>query len=329
MWVRLRNLSTLFRYSRIKSTMISSSTLSSPFDDLFHQFGRLSLGSEAEKHVAPSPSQVQPLPTLEIKVEQELPKKSPFQGFEILHGHSRPLSAREEQVDVNDLYVSCIDIFKACGYNTSEFTLVKKAMKLKDIFDVKQLTITHDWTMDHQVWMMVGGAENMGREDRNLYPMIPFKYLSGFIKHSIHSKRGLTSQTRADLLAKFGLDSAMENQVPIEIYLVDQLKLFYPDLPIETQVRFDRFRLDAVIKSERLVKNIAIEIDEMGHSNYNDTNERIKSDMVQSKGMMLVRYSVPTRYADFQTLEKAIKTSNYLTSFLKIVQSSIQFKHVL
>jgi hypothetical protein len=188
----------------------------------------------------------------------------------------RKLSAH--RCALGELWISCVDVYRELENSAGVNYVVQKCKKYEYVC-FRFLNV--EWNQRDQTWVSVEpGLREM--------PVLHLKDLEKFVLASTaHARK--TKQQKVDLLKKFQIVVTAETRkgipVPIECSVLDTFIKACP-FRVECQYRVGKYRLDAFIC--RL--NLAIQIDENGHKNYNVEEERECDTAMRDHNIVCVRF---------------------------------------
>jgi very-short-patch-repair endonuclease len=149
--------------------------------------------------------------------------------------------------------------------------------------------LTKGWTPNRR-WTGTAWIEEVS--DKGAEWMVQAAHVQAFVLWSLSRRRIASKDDRSRLAAKFGIQADVTPvPVAVEQSMIDFLKAILP-CHVQTQYRLGSYRMDAYIDRFRL----AIQIDEHGHSGYNQDDERKMDDKLRDDRICLIRFNPHGRY---------------------------------
>lgn len=191
--------------------------------------------------------------------------------------------------DDPESYITCFSIFKELENNASEIYLINRLRKCP--VPLKMLTPDTEWA--DKVWF-----DEENKEKQEKVSCVNVKNIQEFIEWAQRKTRKNKTQ-KERLFAKFNIEPVTIH-VPVENKVMDVLQQCCPYV-IETQYRVGKYKLDGFITRLR----IGVEIDENGHKNYNENEEKIYEEVLRDHNIVLIRFN-PDLHENSLTLIRII-----------------------
>lgn len=205
-------------------------------------------------------------------------------------------------------YISCISIYRELNNHSSQIYLrqrLKKASlarteelssegKSKNLVTVPLHEKVHDreWNCDEKKWEIRTEGKQAGNKNKKLTDKdwcVAVKDVEAFVHWALRRTRKTRDQ-KITLFKKFNVNLTEEEasalKVPIENDLLDALRQCLP-FQMKFQYRVGKYRLDAFIPRLRL----GIQIDEGGHRNYNQQEEKEYDEVVRDHNIVCLRFN--------------------------------------
>ena len=186
----------------------------------------------------------------------------------------------------NAVWLTCLPLFRQLGNNSSQIYLRKRVSKDKEELKAQSYKPTHVWNASLQVWEISVLEDDL---------CIPYDSLKEFLLWALKRSRK-TKEEKLEILKRFNVDSAIVDEAlltgPIENELLSILRQCLP-LQIEFQYRVGKYRLDAFVPRLRL----GIQIDENGHSGYNQEEEKEMNEVIRDSNIVCIRFNPDQKYA--------------------------------
>lgn len=195
------------------------------------------------------------------------------------------LSAHFIENDPEDVYLSCIDIYKELENNASDRYLCARVEKgFKPTFKFIPNRI---WNMQDSKW------DTIHQPVLKAEIMIKINTLGSFIDFAQNRTRK-TLDHKLRLFKKFNIDKdAASVKVPIEVHMLDVLQQCIP-FAMEFQYKLGKYYLDCFIPRLRL----CVEIDEHGHSSYDSNEEKTYNAVLRDNHVVLLRFNPNAKYVN-------------------------------
>jgi hypothetical protein len=176
------------------------------------------------------------------------------------------------------MWFYCMDVFKALENNSGKNYILQKCSKY-DYTCLKK--VTHEWDSVNASWMTASSPDPI--------LMIPARNLQECCLSILHRVRK-TCHRKLELLRRFQIELTEEEiktfiKVPIECAVLDVFVNACP-FQVETQYRIGKYRLDAYIPRLK----IAIEIDERGHTSYDQGEEKMYNTVLRDHNIVCLRF---------------------------------------
>lgn len=187
-----------------------------------------------------------------------------------------------EKLIGNDTFLSCISIFRELGNKSGQLHLRKRLLKQMETLQLKEVNLTHEWDASTKQWYPLSSPR--------LDIAVEIPRLKDFLSWALERSR----KTKDEKLALFGkfdivLTEAESDTIKgtVENELLSALSKCLP-FKMEYQYRVGKYRLDAFIPRLRL----AIQIDEHGHAQYDQTEEKEYDEVIRDHNIVCIRFKV-------------------------------------
>ena len=171
-------------------------------------------------------------------------------------------------------WFSCVNICRALDNNSSKNHINNKCKKFGKC---ENKCANKYWDSTQKYWNDMHTA--------NVQLMIHGNRLEQFVTFILKRARK-TKSVKLSLYRKFNMDMSREHiDVPIECSVLDVFIKACP-FSVETQYRIGKYRLDAYIPRLKM----GIQIDEGGHSGYNQEEEKIYDEIIRDHNIVCIRH---------------------------------------
>ncbi len=189
-------------------------------------------------------------------------------------------------------YICVKDAFVEIEYTGGSKSNMSKIMKhsIEKGYDCKKLIINCDWNRNGNCW---DPRQHIGNSPEKCW-CVNIKNLKPFLLNIANRSRKRKND-KIKLLKKFNIELSKQEEsnikVPIETELIELLSNCSP-FSIKTSYKVDNHYIDAFIPRLRL----AIMIDEYGHRNYDENEEKEYNTLIRDHNMILFRFNPHEKY---------------------------------